>query len=148
MIFNIKILGLAILLLDCMFVLVDCVYTKRKPFFPLLLLQGILSGKHYNRAIGIHKAMYEALYCIMWQSFMKWLQSKDEYQSVYSNLVFDLKAHIETLVSSFTENNNQQEDCVETIEVNYDLGSMGKRETAFKLFWRKAGMQITRFECF
>lgn len=37
---------------------------------------GVIQGKHYNRAIRVHKTSAEALLCMQWKLFEAWLDDK------------------------------------------------------------------------
>ena len=39
---------------------------------------GVMNGKEYNRAIRLHKLMYEALLRLDWRGFEAWLGSEDK----------------------------------------------------------------------
>ena len=36
-------------------------------------VNGVISGKHYNRAVRTHKTVMEAMYRILWKLFEEWL---------------------------------------------------------------------------
>ena len=37
-------------------------------------VSGVLEGRHYNRAVRVHKLVYEALLRLAWKGFLSWLQ--------------------------------------------------------------------------
>ena len=39
-------------------------------------IDGVLSGKHYNRAVWAHKTVMEALFRLQWSKFEAWLKSE------------------------------------------------------------------------
>ncbi|CAG2186230.1 unnamed protein product [Mytilus edulis] len=41
-------------------------------------LTGVLEGKHYNRALRLHKIVFEAFERLRWEAFGSWLNSNDE----------------------------------------------------------------------
>ena len=58
----------------------------------------VLSGKAYNRAVRVHKCLYEALIRIMWQKFLNWIDENHPNLNVTLNDLTDfLGIHIETL---------------------------------------------------
>ena len=36
-------------------------------------VSAVLEGRHYNRAVGAHKNMYEALMKMTWRGFISWM---------------------------------------------------------------------------
>ncbi|XP_028419097.1 uncharacterized protein LOC114544759 [Dendronephthya gigantea] len=55
-------------------------------------IKGILSGKHYNRAVSCHKIMYEALQRLRFQAFLDSMTEKDQ---------DDISSFIESMANSF-----------------------------------------------
>ena len=52
---------------------------------------GVLEWRRYNRGVGLHKIMYEALMCLAWQRFVVWIQenhkeSKTTVDSFFSDI--------------------------------------------------------------
>ena len=41
-------------------------------------INGVLDGKHYNRAIRVHKYIYEALMRLVWEEFLLWAEDNQE----------------------------------------------------------------------
>lgn len=39
-------------------------------------IKGVIDGKHYNRAIRVHKYMYEAFMRLAWLGFLSWVEEK------------------------------------------------------------------------
>ncbi|CAB3997648.1 Hypothetical predicted protein [Paramuricea clavata] len=64
-------------------------------------IQGVLSGKHYNRSVSCHKIMYEALQRLRFQAFMD--QMTEEDQEVMTSF-------IESMAGSFPEDKFLSDD--------------------------------------
>ena len=56
-------------------------------------VSGVLSGKHYNRALRCHKAMVEALLRMQWRAFECWLALED----VVPNLLSEVRQALSSL---------------------------------------------------
>ena len=41
-------------------------------------VNGVIDGKHYNRAVRAHKCIYEAMMRLAWSEFIQWLENKDD----------------------------------------------------------------------
>ena len=41
-------------------------------------INGVLDGKHYNRAVRVHKYIYEALMRLAWEEFLLWAEDNQE----------------------------------------------------------------------
>ena len=55
-------------------------------------VNGVTDGKMYNRAIRVHKCVYEALMRIAWENFLCWINDDDkETVSVFTSEVMKLK---------------------------------------------------------
>ncbi len=52
-------------------------------------IRGVIEGKHYNRAIRVHKVIYEALMRLAWDEYIKWLNEKasQEQRAIASSLL-------------------------------------------------------------
>ncbi|CAC5401974.1 unnamed protein product [Mytilus coruscus] len=48
-------------------------------------LTGVFEGKHYNRALRLHKIVFEAFEQLRWEAFGSWLNSNDENEFLDSN---------------------------------------------------------------
>ncbi|CAC5416584.1 unnamed protein product [Mytilus coruscus] len=48
-------------------------------------LTGVFKGKHYNRALRLHKIVFEAFERLHWEAFGSWLNSNDENEFLDSN---------------------------------------------------------------
>ena len=38
----------------------------------------LMKGRSYNRGVGAHKLNMEALFCLMWQAFIHWLNTDSQ----------------------------------------------------------------------
>ena len=45
-------------------------------------INGVLDGKHYNRAVRVHKYIYEALMRLVWAEFLLWKENDQEASSI------------------------------------------------------------------
>ena len=48
---------------------------------------GVIDGNQYNRAIRVHKCIYEALMRLAWAEFTLWVDSKEEMSAVIKAFV-------------------------------------------------------------
>ncbi|CAC5376851.1 unnamed protein product [Mytilus coruscus] len=48
-------------------------------------LTGVFEGKHYNRALRLHKIVFESFERLRWEAFGSWLNSNDEKEFLDSN---------------------------------------------------------------
>ena len=50
-------------------------------------INGILDGKHYNRAVRVHKYIYEALMRLAWAEFILWMEDNLEATAMIKTFV-------------------------------------------------------------
>ena len=63
-------------------------------------VSGVLEGKMYNRAVRVHKCVYEALMRLVWQQFSPWVASN--HPDKLPNLC-EVKAHVSEMVGNFSQ---------------------------------------------
>ena len=66
---------------------------------------GVLEGRHYNRAMRIHKLLYEALEQLRWESFGEWLAQENSAQDINHSMIIEAIAKLqqETSMDHFEE---------------------------------------------
>lgn len=65
-------------------------------------LAGVSEVRHYNRAIRMHKIVYEALERLRWVEFGKWLEEECPEDAVYSDILMCLhRLHLEVNEENF-----------------------------------------------
>lgn len=58
-------------------------------------INGVTDGKMYNRAIRVHKCVYEALMRIAWENFLTWIDDDDsETVHFFTNEVMKLRDNL------------------------------------------------------
>ena len=63
-------------------------------------VSGVLEGKMYNRAVRVHKCVYEALMRLVWQQFSPWVASN--HLDKLPNLC-EVEAHVSEMVGNFSQ---------------------------------------------
>lgn len=63
-------------------------------------ISGVLDGKHYNRAVRVHKCIYEALMRLAWAEFMLWVENNMREKSAVIKLFLD---QMNTMDGDFNE---------------------------------------------
>ena len=53
----------------------------------------VLEGRHYNRAVRMHKLVYEALLKIQWEGFLEWLDEDEKNKLTEVLKILDISAH-------------------------------------------------------
>ena len=82
-------------------------------------ITGVMEGRKYNRAVRLHKMVYEAMMILAWKGFLAWLTEK------HSQYIDDLTEPLQ-LIASFCEGPSQ--DSLFTVSCNATC------ITIFKLF--------------
>ena len=82
---------------------------------------GVLQGKHYNRALRMHKLMYEALERLRWYEFGRWLEDHPESQ-VSTTAILKIQQQV------------REQPCLETFEQLLSLESFSQLKEAYDAF--------------
>ena len=76
-------------------------------------INGVLEGKHYNRAVRVHKYIYEALMRLALEEFMLWIEDNIQDRSVVIQTLLD---KINLMVNDL--NHQQLEDLLQSPELS------------------------------
>ncbi|CAG9821970.1 unnamed protein product [Phaedon cochleariae] len=95
----------------------------------------VLDGKHYNRAIRLHKLVYEACMIVLYSGFLEWLDS-NELNLAHVSQCFTSLCHETNYVS---HNSILQDEDVRTILKYFDnyLTHLRTSNGAMSSFWMK-----------
>ena len=64
-------------------------------------ISGVMSGKHYNRAVRVHNSIYEALMRLAWTEFTLWVKENQEASAIITAFL-DL---VDTMVCDLNQQN-------------------------------------------
>ena len=87
----------------------------------------LMLGKSYNRGIRAHKLSMEALFRLLWQAFLQWLESQTT--KVTTQDKQNLKAKIQECQRCFKENESVQQSCEAVVN---DMDAITSLLTVFK----------------
>ena len=57
-------------------------------------INGVLDGKHYNRAVRVHKYIYEALMRLAWEEFLLWAEDNQEASTTIEAFVDEVNSMV------------------------------------------------------